>query len=285
MAVAAYYQWDGLGRPLTPALPVREMVERLKVEFPRATNTFSWHANEAHYTAVPPLDHTPYSSTGWPLPSPHWVVFATDVMHRPDLGVDCFRLFEYWIGEARAGRFPSLKYIIWRGQSYSVQRNWEPATATGHYDHIHLSFRTDYEHTSLGTWSIVPKGDFMAQMLVRFADDPHEPNQIWLCDGMLRRRVKPEWVGTDNKGPITNTQVHYTKYLGPLGNDGKVFVSGGDKDVWGADITTVLSGIIVGKITLDADDINDVADVVEVRVRDALGDLAEGGAEAARADA
>lgn len=114
MAVALYYAWDRLGRPLEPANPIREIVQRLRVAYPRAAaaNLFSWYANEAHYQAEPPQDHTPYSATGWPLVSPQWVVFATDVMHRTDLGVNCFELFNYWITEARAGRMPWLKYLI-----------------------------------------------------------------------------------------------------------------------------------------------------------------------------
>src|SRR4029453_13479957 len=67
--------------------------------------------------------------------------------------------------------------------------------------------------------------DDMAQVLVRFADDPTEPNQVWLCDGRFRRRVKPEWVGADKRGPITNAQVHGAGLLGLLGNKGEVFVS------------------------------------------------------------
>lgn len=159
MAVALYYAWDRLGRPLEPAQPIRDIVNRLKVAYPRAAaiNLFSWYANEAHYQAEPPQDHTPFSATGWPLPSPQWVVFATDVMHRPDLGVDCFKLFNYWLAEAKAGRMPWLKYLIWQGKSYDVRSNWAAHTSVGHYDHIHISTRTDHEHTSLGTWELIPQ--------------------------------------------------------------------------------------------------------------------------------
>jgi hypothetical protein len=158
MAVQAYYRWDAEGRPLKPAQPIRELVERLRIQFPRAAkaNLFSWYADNAHYQANTPQDHTPFSVTGWPLPHPYPYVCATDVMHRPDLGVDCHKLFAYWIAEARAGRMPWAKYIIWRGQSYHVSRGWAPKAASGHFDHIHLSTRTDHINTSLGGWSIVP---------------------------------------------------------------------------------------------------------------------------------
>lgn len=161
MAVAAFSRWESLGRPLEPAQPVREMVQALKAAFPLAAGTFSWYADASHYEAGVPEDHTPYSYTGWPLPNPEWFVFATDVMHQPDLGVDCNVLFDYWIGEARTGRIPSLKYLIWQGQRYDVRAAtpWEPTPTLGHFDHIHLSFRTDYTHTGFGDWNPIPGGD------------------------------------------------------------------------------------------------------------------------------
>ena len=159
MAAAVYYQWDSLGRPLEPAQPIRDVVERMRAAYPAAAHTFSWYANEAHYTAVPPQDHTPFSVTGWPAWSPEWWVFATDIMHNPALGVDCNVLFAYWLAEAKAGRMPWLKYLIWQAKLYDVRNRWQPQTNAGHYDHIHLSARTDYQHTGLGSWSLTPGGD------------------------------------------------------------------------------------------------------------------------------
>ncbi len=154
MPVAAYYTWDRLGRPLQPARPIREFVEALRAAYPAVA--FSWYADEAHYAAVPAEDHTPYSQTGWPGASPQWYVFATDVMHRPDLGVDCDVLVPYWLTEARAGRMPWLKYLIWQGLLYDVRNDWQPAANSGHFDHAHLSARTDYVGVGLDGWSVVP---------------------------------------------------------------------------------------------------------------------------------
>lgn len=94
------------------------------------------------------------------------------------------------------------------------------------------------------------EGTQMAQLLIRFIDDPVEPNQVWLCDGQFRRRVPPEWVilsGTNPSapnGPISNLQVHQANLLGLLGYDGKVFpaVIGEGKDVWGIDIASLQGG-------------------------------------------
>lgn len=163
MASARFVAWDRLGRPLEPAQPVREIVERLKVAFPHAAaaNLFGWRANEAHYTADPPQDHTPFSADGWPVPDPQWVVCATDVMHRTDLGVDCNVLFPYWLAEARAGRTPWVKYLIYQATIYDVRHGWRPQANSGHFDHIHISTRTDHINTHLGAWSLVPGGDDM----------------------------------------------------------------------------------------------------------------------------
>lgn len=157
MPVARFFTWDRAGRPLTPARPIRDVVERLKVAYPRS-GPFSWFADEAHYQAAVPQDHTPFSVTGWPLVSPYPVVFATDVMHRPMEGVDCFRLFDYWIVEARAGRMPWLKYLIWQGKIYDVRHGWVAQPSSDHFDHIHISARTDFETMSLGSWILTPGG-------------------------------------------------------------------------------------------------------------------------------
>lgn len=158
MAVAAYYHWESLGKPLTPAQSVREVVEGLKVAYPQgaAANLFSWYADEAHYESDYPEDHTPFSVTGWPQPDPQWWVCATDVMHRPDLGVDCGPLFDYWITSARAGLMPWLKYLIWQAKLYDVRNGWAPRANSGHYDHIHMSTRTDHLTTGLNGWTVVP---------------------------------------------------------------------------------------------------------------------------------
>jgi hypothetical protein len=166
MAVAQFYQWESLGRPLEPCRPIRDYVERLKAAFPQDAASFSWYANETHYQANPPEDHTPYSYTGWPQQSPHWVVFATDVMHHPSKGVNCDELFPYWLSEAKAGRTPWVKYLIWQAKLYDVRNSWAPRNNSGHFDHVHISCRTDHRNTSLGGWSIVPgkgSGDDMVK--------------------------------------------------------------------------------------------------------------------------
>lgn len=192
MASAAYMAWLTAGKPLTPCQPIRDYVTRLRVAFPRAANLFSWYANDAHYMAVPPQDHTPYSATGWPQASPRWVVFATDVMHRPDLGVDCNVLFPYWLAEARAGRTPWVKYLIWQAKLYDVRNGWKPVANSGHFDHIHISVRTDHLNTSLGAWSL--NGDDMP------FDQHNWEALIWRVEALIYNR--PNVAGGPSKGEV-----------------------------------------------------------------------------------
>lgn len=150
----SYSEWVAAGRPLVPARPVADVIARMRAAHPQLP--ISYFADETHYRAIPPQDHTPYSADGWPYPDPEWMVCAVDVMHRPDLGVDCRVLAPYWLAEARAGRFPTLKYLIWQAKLYDVRHGWQTQASSGHYDHAHLSFRTDALHTGLGSWSLLP---------------------------------------------------------------------------------------------------------------------------------
>jgi hypothetical protein len=116
-------------------------------------------------------------------------------MHHPESGVDCGALFAYWLAEAKAGRMPWLKYLIWRATIYDVRHHWAPQPSAGHFDHVHLSARTDTESLHLGDWSPLPMEDGMAYfddldakteayrvltMLADLATNPlnNEPNEL-----------------------------------------------------------------------------------------------------------
>jgi len=117
-------------------------------------------------------------------------------------------------------------------------------------------------------------GNDMAQMLVRFSD-ADDPAQVWLCDGMLRRKVRAEWVddasipGPGN-GPITNAQAHQALLLGNLSNQGGVFTSSGDPDVWGVEYPPAAAPV-VGEVTLSEESL----DAVEARVDKQLDEQAD----------
>ena len=177
MAVALYYTWDRLGRPVEPATPIRELVAQLKVAYPMGASQFGWYANEAHYQAVPPGDHTPYSADGWPLPDPQWVVFATDIMVSAVGGTaEAQRIFDHLLASGKDGSAPWLKYVIWQATIYDVRHGWQPQRNAGHFDHIHVSVRTDHRNTHLGSWSVVPEEDDMT---------PPQAAQLSACQTIL----------------------------------------------------------------------------------------------------
>lgn len=166
MAAAMLRVWESQGRPWRLATPLVDMVAKLKAAYPRLV--YGTLGDDAHLNAVPPEDHTPFSATGYPNTSPYPVVHALDVMHHPESGVDAGVLFAYWLGEAKAGRMPWLKYLIWQARIYDVRYGWKPQTSSGHFDHVHLSSRTDAENTHLGDWSPVPEDDMTPQQAQDF---------------------------------------------------------------------------------------------------------------------
>ncbi len=210
--MASFASWDAAGRPLTPAQPIEEFVAGLKAAFPSHANEFGWLSNDTHYEELPPQDHTPYSSDGWPLPDPEWVVFATDVMNTAVGGAEeNQKLFAYWLGEAKGGRAPWIKYLIWRATIYDVRFRFEPQENSGHFDHIHVSARTDYEHHSLGDWPVVPGPTGPGEVeIMRFVFDRAvggDGRHVYVTDG-LRYRVQPlasdvdGWLSRAGAGPI-----------------------------------------------------------------------------------
>lgn len=89
-------------------------------------------------------------------------------------------------------------------------------------------------------------GGNQMQILVKgFGTTDVEKAQLWLADGMFRRKVKTEWYN-NGTGAISNNQVHQTGILGNLSWSGNVFSSGGDPDVWGIDVDS-----LGGDATLD----------------------------------
>lgn len=152
MATAAFYDWVKAGRHWFPATPVTQYRTLLHIAgWP--WETLGTIGDEAHLQAETPQDHCPFSVTGWPNPNPYPFVLALDVGHDPGNGRDVNPLVEFWIGSARIGDTPWVKYIVWRGMRWDVRNDWEPVPADGHYDHAHISFRTDYYQASIDGWN------------------------------------------------------------------------------------------------------------------------------------
>lgn len=160
MATQAFYDWVHAGRPFLVCAPGRDYL----VAFERAgwpVASLGTIGDTAHLTADRPQDHCPFSVTGWPAGNPYPYVLAFDAGHDPASGRDMGPIVDRWLSEARAGRTPWVKYIVWRGQLYDVRNGWKPVAASDHFDHAHVSFRTDWYNKSIGSWSPIGKDDDM----------------------------------------------------------------------------------------------------------------------------
>ncbi len=158
MSTAAFRDWVKAGRPWRLCQPVAEYRAQL-IAGPWDASTIGTIGDEAHLTAEVPQDHCPFSVTGWPGNHPYPLILAIDVMDNPSAGRDVNALVAYWIGEARLGHTPWVKYVIWRGQRWDVRNNWSAVSASGHFDHAHVSFRTDYALSSVGSWQVLGRGN------------------------------------------------------------------------------------------------------------------------------
>lgn len=264
-----YKPWVDDGKPWRNAVYIAEFIAALNRGFPRgdAANIFGSIGDYAHLTADTPQDHAPYSQTGWPVPTPYPVVTASDVMHRPDLGVDCTVLVPYWLASAKAGRMPWLKYIIWHGKRYDVRNGWQPVAASGHFDHAHLSGRSDKVSTGLGGWNPIPTGGAGGGT----GDDDVSAQDVWSY---------PIHSPSLN---FTGTAAEYLKYT--VQTDRKV-------DALTAVIEQLATAIVNGGGNIDTAAILRGVDerlaaqriAIEDDTRDAVADLAEGGASSVRAD-
>jgi len=161
MATQAYTDWVKQGKPFRLARPVLEY-RSCFVDAGWPVGSLGTIGDYAHLTAERPQDHTPFSYTGWPNPNPYPYVHAFDAGHLPSQGFDMAPVVRRWLQDARDGKTPWVKYIVWRGQSFDVRRDWEPAGASGHYDHAHVSIRTDWFDRSIGDYNPAKKGTAMS---------------------------------------------------------------------------------------------------------------------------
>lgn len=267
MVTAMYQQWASVGQPIAPAQPIRDLVAALQTRYPGHANQFSWYANAAHYKAAEPQDHTPYSVDAWPIrPCPRWWVCATDVMAVAVGGAEALDdLVDYWLAEARAGRMPWLKYLIWKANIYDVRYGWKRQDSSDHFDHAHLSSRTDHLSTHLGSWSPFPTGGTVT------------PDQ----EEKLLKQVNDInyilWKG--GPGNTSDFRTYFTELRAELTAQRAVIeqlaaaISAGGGTV---DTAAILAGVDVRLAALRTG--------VEADTRDAIADNDEGGAAAVRAD-
>lgn len=149
MTSRQHRQWDEYGRPEQVARPVAELATVLR----RYGYTVGVIGNSAHLDADPPEDHTPYSETGWPIPSPYGWIHAMDVM-RPDHGSSLPTLTELGqqLHDDRQEGEPGarwIKYLNWEpagAAGQCVHDSWQPVYArrpSTDRGHLHISCRSD----------------------------------------------------------------------------------------------------------------------------------------------
>ena len=279
MATAAFSRWAAAGRPITPAQPIVDLVDALKARYPAGAGQFGWYADASHYESTDPEDHTPFSTDGWPVADPPWWVCATDVMVTAVGGVDeAQRLFDYWLAEAKAGRMPWLKYLIWKATLYDVRYGWRAQANADHYDHIHLSTRTDQLHARLGSWSPFPTGD-QGGADVAFTPDQEQTilAQLKALDFTINRGVSvpPGQNNADIRQLFYSLGSQLTVLNTVVQHMSAAITAGGGS----VDTAAVLTGVDAAL----AKHLADFRTQVQADTRDAVADAAEGGAAAVRA--
>lgn len=196
-----YAPWVAAGRQFMLAQPIAEAVAQLTAAYPKMPDLFGTIGDLAHLEAATPQDHTPYSQTGWPVAAPYGVVTAMDIMHRPELGVDCDQIFAHLLASVKDTSAPWVKYIIWKRKIYDTRQRWVPQPADNHDDHLHISARTDFLWRSLGGWSIVPGGDMFTQAQVNAVEERlravfQGDTADWVYDpatGAMKHEGNPLW--------------------------------------------------------------------------------------------
>lgn len=155
MAPDTYAEWKADGSPWEPARPIEDLSNTLR----QYGYTVYVIGNLAHLQARPPQDHTPYSATGWPQPSPYPVVHAMDIM-APAVGSGLPGLSQLGAQlylDKTNNVAPWIKYMNWEPQGPGgpcYHDAWEPnhsRTASNDRGHIHVSIRTDYTHSHAAT--------------------------------------------------------------------------------------------------------------------------------------
>lgn len=145
----AHDRWLRAGEPFTLARPLAALRACLRGH----GYTVYDLGDSAHLLRDPPEDHTPYSATGWPLPSPFGWGFAVDIMPPPAArGLPTLAQLGAQLFADRQAGHPAvgwLKYINWEpGDGKCWHDRWQPSyvrTTSTDRGHIHLSGRTDYQ--------------------------------------------------------------------------------------------------------------------------------------------
>lgn len=172
MACTTYNCWVNDGKPWSDCQPTKDFVAMLRRH--GYTGPGVGIGDQAHLTATPPEDHTPYSHTPWPGSQPYPRILAFDLM--PNSGIDILALSGQIFDDKSSGHpaLAPLKYMNWTD---SAGNCWHDSWQSNHTryassdrGHSHFSWRTDYVNsTLLSTYDPLGTGG-TSSMLCKYGD-------------------------------------------------------------------------------------------------------------------
>lgn len=245
MANAFYASWQRSGGGYTLAYPVADLAATLR----HHGYTVGTIGDSSHMLASTPEDHTPYSRTGWPIPSPYGWIFALDIMPAGSSLPSLAALGAQLVADRNAGVATAIKYLNWQPAGGSCRHeSWEPGhliTPSSDVGHIHVSFRTDFQLShSMGGYDPVARvrGAVTPVALTQPSTGlPAFPGRTLVYSGrtplmqgtdvkQAQARLKARgwritvdgWYGSESAGVVRSFQSDSTAHGWPLSVDGEL---------------------------------------------------------------
>lgn len=281
MASTAYFQWVTVGKPYTLIRPARDLQRNVR----RHGLVVYDYPNEAHLTAEPPEDHTPFSYTGYPGANRRWNARGLDVMPRSSTNAgraENAAIAEQIIAD-RDAKVPGtewIKYLNYTdldGNCWHV--SWQPekrVTRSTDCGHIHISGRSDFDD-----WAGAAGYDPVARLTGGDAEVVTDDDVRRIAQGvweLFRAPVGPDGTAYNMQDHVLKTEfgvstlkTAVTALAAEVARLAELILAGDGS----ADVAVILAGIQTKLDTLRAQ--------VEDDTRGAVADLGEGGAERVRA--
>lgn len=192
-----YAGWVADGSPYIDCTPNVELAAVLR----GYGYTVYTRGDTRHMQASPPEDHTPFSATGWPDPSPYPYGHACDIMPPPaGSGLPSLAELGRQLFDDRTDEIPGaklIKYMNWEPNGPGGpchHDSWQPdhrRTSSTDRGHIHISWRSDATHKTISGYDPVARlrGDDMA------LDENQTAHAVWHVDGpnALANKYYPEY--------------------------------------------------------------------------------------------
>lgn len=192
MASDAYYAWVKDGSPYRDTVWLQDQ----RKIWQGCGFTFWTKGDEDHLRAEVPQDHTPFSKTGWPVPSAYGVGHAFDVPNPPSSLPPLWQVAEQIIKDKNA-KVPGTEWIKYlnytdkNGDCWHI--SWQPnyaKTKSDDRNHLHVSGRSDMDTAHTTYDPIARLGEDMADALTA-----KQAQQLTAIDARLRPFV------SGNAGP------------------------------------------------------------------------------------